>query len=226
MKLMSEASSKRLAISKASMQMVIVMSVASFLVIFGLVAANYLWGLKSYQSRVINADQSADSTLKADVSAENQLINSYKKFVNQPTNVIGGSSTQTGGSNNGNNATIVLDALPSSYDFPALTTTISKLLQSENLSISSIGGTDDSASVNSSATSNPQAVSMPFSFSVDNANYTTIQSLLTEMERSIRPISIDSINISGADSSMSVTVSAHTYFQPPKKFEIGSETIQ
>ena len=226
MKFMPESSTKRLAISKASMQMVIVLSIASFITIFGLVAANYLNGLMGYQSRVIVADNSADSTLQKDVSAESKLINSYKRFVNQPTNVIGGSASKNGGGNNGNNATIILDALPSSYDFPALTTSISKLLQSENLSISSIGGTDASASVSNSASSNPQAVSMPFSFAVDNANYTTVQSLFTELERSIRPISIDSINITGADSSMTVTVSAHTYFQPPKKFVIGSETIQ
>jgi hypothetical protein len=226
MKLLSEASTKRIAISKASLQMVVVMSIASFITIFGLVAANYLWGLKGYQSKIISADQKADTILKSDVASENQLVNSYKYFVNQPTNVIGGNSSIAGGGNNGNNATIVLDALPSSYDFPALTTSIAKLLQSENLDIASIGGTDESATVSNAASSNPQPVSMPFSFEVNNADYTSIQNLLIEFERSIRPISIDSIDITGADSSMSVTVNAHTYFQPPKKFEIGSEVIK
>lgn len=226
MKLMPESSTKRLAISKASLHMVIVLSLASFITIFGLVWINFLWGLKGYQSRVLSADHTADSTLKADVTAANHLVSSYKSFVNQPKNVIGGNSSTNGGGNGGNNATIILDALPSSYDFPALTTTINNLLQTENLSVASIGGTDDSSSVSSTASSSPQPVSMPFSFSVNNANYSTIQSLFTELERSIRPISIDSINITGTDTSMSVSVNAHTYFQPPKKFEIGSENIQ
>jgi len=220
-----ETSTRRVAITKASKQMVIVSSIASFITIFCIVSLNYLNGLESYQSRVLTADNKANNTLKSDVASSHSLINDYKKFVNQPTNLIGGNSSINGNGNGGNNATIVLDALPSQYDFPALTTSIAKLLTNENVNITSIGGTDQSSSVSNAPLANPTPQEIPFTFSIDNASYTTVQALLVELEHSTLPMQIDSINITGSDTNMTVSVSAQTYFQPAKKFTITKETI-
>lgn len=220
-----ETSTRRIAISKASTQMVIVASIASFITIFCLVSLNYLNGLYSFQGQVLAADQKANNQLNTDSVAARNLLVSYKNFIDQPTNAIGGNSQSIKSSNGGNNATIVLDALPSQYDFPALTTSIAKLLDNENVNITSIGGTDQSASISNAPMSNPAPVQIPFTFSIDNANYTTVQALLVELERSTRPMQIDSIDITGTDTNMTVSVSAHTYFQPAKKFTITKETI-
>jgi len=219
----NEISLKRIAVSKANKQMVIIAAVGAFITVFCLVASNYLLGIQSYQAKIIAADISADNKLKSDVSAKNQLVQSYEKFIQKNPTITGAKTTNS--PYKYNNATVILDALPSQYDFPALTTSIDKLLQSNNLSITSIGGTDQSATISNSPSSNPQPVAMPFSFAIDNANYQSVQTLFVKMQESIRPLQINNINLTGTDSNMTLTVNAHTYFQPKKVFKIGTETI-
>jgi hypothetical protein len=221
-----EASTKRLAITKANAQMLSVAVVAAFISVFCLVASSNLWTEHSFQSRVISADVKADNQLSADVKAEKAVVKSYEAFVNQPTNIIGGSSTANSGTNIGNNATIVLDALPSQYDFPALATSIGKILSNGNLNVTSIGGTDEASSYPSSnGTADPAPVEIPFSFEISNASYLSVQNLFQTLQKSIRPIVIDNITLSGTDTSMDLSVNAHTFFQPEKVFKLGTETI-
>ena len=220
----SEISLKKLALSKANAQIVAVTAIAAFITVFSLVGANYLLGLRSYQSKIIAADHSADNNLKIDIAAKKKLVNAYENFVDQNPNILG--SNNQNGNYAYNNATIVLDALPSVYDFPALTSSLQKLQQSiSGLSLSSIGGSDESATILSSPSSSPSPIEMPFTFTVNQTNYNTIQSLFVAMLASVRPLQMDSITISGADTSMILTINAHTYFQPSKQFNITSETI-
>lgn len=217
-------STKRIAVSKANAQMVAVAAGAAFITVFCLVASNYMLGLRSYQSKIIAADYKADIQLKTDVSSEKILVRQYLKFVQQNPTLLGSQLVNTPQLKY-NNATVILDALPSQYDFPALTTSVQKLLQSDNLNVVSIGGTDQSASITNDSTSDPQPVSMPFSFSIDSANYQSVQQLLQELQASIRPMQIDSLTMSGTDSDMTLAVNAHTYYQPKKVFKIGTEII-
>lgn len=223
MNVKDNVSFKRLALSKANKQMVVVAAVAAFITVLCLVAADHFLSIRSYQSKIIAADQTADTQMKADVSSEHRLIQSYAKFVSQNPNVLG--TQNTSGKYKYNNATIILDALPSTYDFPALISSVQKLLQNGNFNITSIGGQDLSTSTSITPSSNPQPVAIPFSFTIDNANYQAIQGLFKQMQESIRPLQIDNLSITGSDSSITLTVNAHTYFQPGKIFKIGSETI-
>lgn len=223
MNIKDQVSFKKLALTKANTQMVAVAAVAAFVTVLSLGAAHYFYGIRSYQSKVLAADQIADRQLRIDVGAKNQLDSSYQKFVNQQPNILG----KVGNGNYPyNNATIILDALPSEYDFPALTSTIQNLLHSGNFDISSIGGTDQSGSVSSAPEANPQPVAIPFSFSIQNSTYANVQSLFTLMQESILPLQIDNMTISGSDNNMTVAINAHTYFQPPKELKISKETIQ
>jgi len=226
MTLKSNISTKHLAISKANAQIVAVVATASFITVFCLVAAKAVWSQNQYQTRVTKAENAAHVQLQHNIAAFGDLVDSYQAFASQPTNVIGGSSTGTG-NNSGNNANIVLDALPSSYDFPALTSSLEKILTQNNLSISSITGTDDELAQQSNTSSpNPQPVSMPFSFSIANASYASVQQLMTILQESIRPIQVDSITLSGGTNDMQLTVNAHTYYQPVKSLGITTEVVQ
>ena len=118
---------KRALISKASSTMVVATAVAAFIFIFSAVASKALFSQAAYQNKVIAKKKQALATLKADISAVDNLNNSYKTFIGTPTNVLGGNPTGTG-DQDGDNAKIVLDALPSKYDFPALTTSLEKLI--------------------------------------------------------------------------------------------------
>lgn len=224
MKIKANESLKKLALSKANVQIVAVSAVASFITVFCLVTANYLLGIRSYQSKIIAADNTAYSQLKTDVVAKNNLESSYQSFVQQNPNVLGTSIVNTPGYTY-NNSTIILDALPSRYDFPAVVTSIDKMLQNGNFNVTSIGGTDASASTSNTPESNPQPVSIPFTFTINQATYLSVQSLFSILQSSIRPMIVDSVTLSGQDSNMSISVTAHTYFQPAKLFSIGTETI-
>lgn len=219
-------SSKRVAINKAQTQTIVTVVVASFITIFALTIAYGLWSQGLYLQKVISKQQAADTQLKKNLQAVNQLAASYKGFVNTPQNYIGGNPNGTG-QNDGNNAQIILDALPSKYDFPALTASIEKILTQQGASIDSIGGTDDEADQSGNTQSaNPQPVEMDFTFSIDKANYQMVQNVIGALNHSIRPMIIDNMDISGGGSNMQLTVSAHTYYQPAKELSVQEEAVQ
>jgi len=222
-----EISTKRLAISKANAQMVIALSVASFIVTFSLVSARALIGQEKYQAKVIDAKDKAAKQLKANAASVQELNNQYTKFIGQPVNIIGGRTSGGTGDNDGDNAKIVLDALPSQYDFPALTSSLEKLLTQHNFKISSIAGTDDQLAQQTNQDSpTPEAVAMPFTFTVKDANFSSVKDLMDVLQRSIRPMVIDSLSITGGENSMLLTVNAHTYYQPEKDLKIRTEVVK
>lgn len=219
-------SSKRTAISKANAQMVIVVGVASFVVVFSLVASKAVINQNSYQSRVTGKKELAYHQLTSNLVAAKSLVKSYKQFTDKSNNIIGGNTVGTG-DKDGDNGKIILDALPSNYDFPALASSLEKILASQNLKVSSITGTDDQVNQQTNISSpSPVPVPMPFSFSVSNASYASIQQLITTLQLSIRPIQIDTIVLSGAANNMQSTITAHTYYQPAKNLKITKELVK
>lgn len=216
---------KRSLISKANSTMVIATSVAAFVLVFGLVAGKALLGQMAYQNKVIDAKKDALKQIEADLKAVDSLNNSYKDFVTDDVNVLGGDSNGTG-PQDGDNAKLVLDALPSRYDFPALTTSLEALITAQNLQILGINGTDEEVTQGAPQTSGaPQAIPMPFQVQVSGA-YPSIQSLVDVMLRSIRPFQIQSLEIAGDENSMNASITAQTFYQPEKTLTIEEEVVR
>jgi hypothetical protein len=216
---------KRVAISKANAQIIIIVGAAAFVTIFCLVAAHALWLQNSYQAKVTSVQQIAHQQLLKNIQAYNGLESSYQAFISTQNNILGGQTSGTG-TNDGNNASIILDSLPPSYDFPALTSSIENILTSHGLNVTSISGADDQVNQQSNISSpNPEPVSMPFSFTISNASYSSVGQLMTLLNQSIRPIQIDTIDLSGASSDMTLTINAHTYYQPGKTVNISKQVI-
>jgi Tfp pilus assembly protein PilO len=210
---------KRLQIDKTNSRIVIYTSVAAFMVVFTLVASKGLISQAMYQNRVINAKKTAVTQLKADVQQASSLVTAYKAFVDTQQNDIGGNPAGNG-PKDGDNAKIILDALPSQYDFPALATSLEKLLTSQNVTILSITGTDQEATqATTQASGTPVPVPMPFQVSV-SGDYTQIQKLFSTFNSSIRPVQIQSMQLSGNQKNMSLTLTAQTFYQPAKEFSI------
>jgi len=219
-------STKRVAISKAQSQMVAIVSAASFVTVFCLVASHAVLSQNQYTARIISAKEKANDQLQKDIDAYDDLVKSYKKFETASTNIIGGSRSGTG-QNDGRNSKLVLDSLPNEYDFPALTSTIEKILDGQSLKISGVSGTDDQLNQEANSKSpTPTPVVMPFSFSVAEANYQSIQDLIGKLQTSIRPIQIDTLDLSGGVNNMTLNVSAHTYFQPSKSLDITKKVVK
>jgi len=217
---------KRVAIDKSNAQLVAIVAIASVIAVFALVASKAVFSQTRYQAHVISAKEKARNQLEDNIQTYNNLATAYKAFDGASTNVIGGTRTGTG-DNDGSNSKIVLDALPSSYDFPALTSSLEKILTDSNLKVSNITGTDDQLNQQSNTSSpNPQPVQIPFSFTITNANYSSVTQLFTKLQQSIRPIQVDSIDMSGGANDMTVTVNGHTYYQPAKTVSITKKVIK
>lgn len=216
---------KRALITKANSTMVITTGIAAFIVVFSAVASKALISQASYQNRVIAVKKQALATLESDLSARDSLVTSYKTFVGTPQNVLGGNPDGTG-DQDGDNAKIILDSLPSKYDFPALATSLEKLISSQGLVIIGISGTDEeiTQAVNQSEVE-PQPIAMPFQLQV-GGSYESIKNLVDVFRRSIRPFQVQKIEISGDEGSMTATIDAQTFYQPEKSLNIRSEVVQ
>lgn len=214
---------KRALITKANQNVVIAAAAAAFVLIFALVAGRAMISQIAYQQRVIDAKKEALATALADLEALDSLEQSYKQFVGSDPNVLGGSVSGEG-ELDGDNARLVLDALPSKYDFPALTTSLEELILRQGMQILDISGTDEEAQ-QEQVSADPQPVAMPFQVQA-NGNYGATQDLVSAFLRSIRPFNIQSMELSGSESSMTVTIDAETFYQPEKQLSITEEAVE
>lgn len=217
-------STKRIQIDKANTTIVIVMSVAAFVIVFSLIASKALLSQMSYQNKVIAAKEKTLTQLEINIDETTKLKKSYDSFVAQPVNILGRSSTGTA-SGDGDNAKITLNALPSEYDFPALITSLEKLISAQQLSIDGITGTDDEvAQSQQEETTSPEAVPMLFQAKV-TGNYDNSRKLLEAFQGSIRPFQITRMSFSGSQTDLSLTLDAQTYYQPKKTFNTVDKEI-
>lgn len=216
---------KRGLIDKSNTRIVVIVSAAVFAVIFSLVAAKTLFSQAVYQGKVISAKTDARKKLQADVKVAKTLHASYSAFVGATTNIIGGNSAGPT-AQDGDNAKIVLDALPSRYDFPALTTNLEALVQDQQVDLTSIAGVDDEVAQSANiSSSDPQAVEIPFQLSV-TGDYAKTQTLVGAFERSIRPIVVRSLDISAAQDKLTTSISAVTYYQPAKSLNTRTKVVR
>jgi len=221
----NQVSTKRLQIVKTNARIVATVSVAAFVVVFCLVATKTLVSQASYQNKVIGAKRKAVEQLKADKTATTQLKTAYDAFTGTPQNVLGGNPAGTG-AQDGSNAKIVLDALPSAYDFPGLTASLESLLGSQNVKITSISGTDDEVAQGSNQTStNPQPVPIPFTVLV-SGTYADEKNVVSAFEKSIRPMQIQTLDLAGTEGKMTLSINAQTFYQPAKSLNINKQVVK
>lgn len=217
---------KRVQIDKANLTVVIAVTVAAFVTIFSLVAIKSLVSQRNYQAKVISARETARDQLDANIASADKLTESYKQFVSSTANAIGGNAAGSG-ERDGDNARIVLDALPSKYDFPALTTSLEKLIKGQGIAVQSIVGTDDE--LNQSGTADnpkPVAIEMPFKLTVAG-DYTSTQNMIGVLEKSIRPFVINELVLDAGDGgSIVMTIDAKTFYQPEMSLNIKNEVIK
>lgn len=219
------ASLKRVQITKANSVMVLAIAVAAFVFTFSVIAGKALLNKRAYQAKVISAKEKAVNQLQANIKASNSLAASYKVFVDTPENVIGGNPKGTS-DKDGDNAKITLDALPSQYDYPAVASSLEKILTSNNYKVNSITGTDDEvAQQKTEQSSTPLPVTIPFQISV-TTDITGAKNLLGILERSIRPISVQQVSLTGSNAKLEMVVTAQTYYQPGKSVTIETKVIK
>jgi len=206
-------------IEKAQNSLFFIVIAATVITVFCLVSAKSLLSQGNYQRKVIDQRNKAVKQLRDNTTAARQLEDQYNNvFENSgPINIIGGKNDSSAGAvpPDGDNARIVLDALPSSYDFPALVTSLTKILQADSISNPSVGGSDDVVSVSASPSATPQPVNIDVPIG-GTASYANLLKLMADLQRSIRPYDITNMSVSGTPDSMTFSFTMNSYFQPGK----------
>ena len=216
---------KRALIDKANTNMMIVIAIASFVVTFSLIACKSLLSQSGYQMRVAKAKNTALKQLRTNNKNTTDLVKSYETFADSPVNLINGNPKGTGPID-GVNPSLVLDALPSKYDFPGLISSLEKVMQSGGYTINALGGNDDELAQQEASKGTPAPVEMPIPIGV-STNYLGTQKLLSTLEHSIRPFYVDQMTIvAGSNGELRLTVAAKTFYQPEKKMEIGEQVVK
>ncbi|HEY5549865.1 MAG TPA: hypothetical protein VIK37_01520 [Candidatus Saccharimonadales bacterium] len=222
------AISKRLKVDKSESRLLMIVAVATIVTVFSLVSAKTLLGQAAYHKRVLDARRDALKQLEANIEAANKLVSQYQIFqTGNTTNIIGGkNSTDTNlQPPDGDNARLVLDALPSKYDFPALISSLAKILDNSGFQNKTIDGKDESGSVSSDPIANPKATTITLTVN-GTANYQAVKNLIKDFERSTRPFDITKMDIKGTESNMAVTLTLNTYFQPALTLNLTTKEVK
>ena len=217
---MKDISSKKIQIDKGQATIFATVAIAAIVAIFSLVSSKGLWSNSRYLAKVIDQKKDALDQLKENKSAIAELTKSYEQFDGQQTNLMGGVRDGFGG-RDGSNSALVLDALPNKYDFPALASSIEKILAGYN--IDGITGSDDVMAQGAGTASG--TVEIPFSFSV-TTNYADLKNLVGSLNKSIRPFNITSMELSGSGASLKANISVKTFYQPNTSLKITEETVK
>lgn len=212
---------KRQQIASASRTMFIWVAIASVAVSVCVVTSQYFFQKLIYNNRVISAKIKADDTLKQNITNAQQLKTNIDALVgNQDLASVKTSQADP-------NTKSVLDALPSVSDPTALATSLQQAILShssvviENITVNQ--ATSSTVATTSVTATGP--VEQPFSVTV-SGSYDKINTMIQDMERTIRPMKILAINLSGDDASMRATVDGVTYYQPTKTTSIKQEVVQ
>lgn len=218
---------KHLQINKTQSRVFIAVGIATAISIFCLVSTKSLLSQAAYHRKELGAKKTALKQINTNIEAVSSLATQYQVFVTSNPNIIGGKSTadEKALPPDGDNARIVLNALPSRYDFPALISSVARVLSGNGILNPSIGGTDEGASATSEPSNNPQPATVSLSVS-GSAGYAGIQNLVKDFERSTRPFDIKSFQLRGSVDNMTLSLTVDTYYQPAKIFNTTTQEVK
>lgn len=198
---------KRQAIASAKSTVLTTVIIASIVVSFSIVTLNFMRNLYSYNDRVINEKEAARDTLLANIESIAVLKEKFATFES------GDVASKE-----------VLDALPSRYDFAALVTSVDSLAKRGGVQLKSFVGDDENATALKSATV-PTPLPIGFRVTVEG-QYEDVQKFIDVLERSIRSMQINSIELSGSDQLMKADMSVTTYYQPEFNLQLEKKVVQ
>lgn len=213
-----KVSIKHLQIDKSQTTMLVVIAITTAVAVFGIFGIKALVSKGLYQKKALHARREAADKLKSNYSAATTLFTQYKVFAEHEPNLLGG-QIKGNASQDGDNARIVLDSLPSKYDAPALASSIEKVLTDQNFKFASLSVQDDPAGNPDTPETKPTEKTITFTF-IGSTTYAGAVKVLQAFERSIRPFDVTNLQISGTDQALQITVSVNTYYQPAKVLDL------
>lgn len=215
---------KREKIQQANKTMFLWVVVASAAVAICLVLAQFLIRQMIFNQKVISVKGQTNKTLVTNKQTFETIKSGVDKLIsNNSLSSLKVAQTDTA-------LQVVIDALPTSDDRAALATSLQQVVLSRSGAvIDSISVTDESSIlpagtvVETADSSTPQEIKFNF---VLVGNYSQIGQTIADMERSIRPFSIDRLQIEGNGSQLRASVSAKTFYLPAKTMNVKTEALK
>lgn len=132
---------------------------------------------------------------------------------------------------------VILDALPADANSLALGASLQQKLAAdisgltvESLSVTSVdatlGETAGDATAATDANGEEIVNGIPFTMTVKAGSYDVLKEFLTRLEKSIRTVQIDNLQISVADSEITMTLEGQGFYEPGKVIELKDKTIK
>ena len=219
---------KRQQIAGTRQQMFIWVAAASAaIVICVMVGINFIQRI-NYQMKVNSKVTATADTLDSSVDSIDGLINNVNTLRPNPQLNLPNLKTD-----DSTVFQVAIDALPTENDSVSLSSSLQNRILSqsgvtiESISVDSILPTasyleDDDDALSEIAY--PVAQTISFNVSVVGP-YDSVKQLLLDIERTIRPISIDASTLEGTDEMLSATITATTYYSPSVDYTVGSEEV-
>lgn len=191
----------------------IVMLLITLLVIGGAgVGAKMLLGTIMHEGKVLDAKNKANDQLTKNIQNAPQLMQAYEQL--------------------GDRRQLIANALPNTSDLPGLMALMENMSSVSGVTMKSIGaGTTAATTIattegsNATASKTSGAQEYPFTMAFDGS-YPTLLKLLEGMEKSARPMRVTSLQLSGSGSTLTVQMSASTYYQDAAKLPIKKEVLK
>lgn len=176
--------------------------IAALSIVLALVIGRMLLDSMMLNSRVISKKNAASKQISANYDNLKSLENQYNGL---------GVLRDT-----------ITTAMPTKPSLPQLWAMLENIGSSSGVSISSVTSTI-TADVEAPAGSTVQQ--LPISVSAQGS-YAAIQSFLTNLELSTRPLRVTNITLSGTNNAAQATLSITTYYQGAANLNVGSEVVQ
>lgn len=213
-------------ISKDSTRTLIIVSVTVFIAIFCMIAAKTLVSQIFYQNKVVSEKKSALKVVEDNGGSSQELALTYVSFATENPNVLGGSRDGKG-PKDGDNAKLVLDSLPDELDYPALSSSIEKILLDGGYGIQSLGGGDAQELLVSDDEGSPTSLPVEIEYPLKvEATPQTALSLLQTLEASIRPFDITTLKIEASSNNLELTIGMKTYYQSSSGLQVSSKVVK
>lgn len=215
---------KRQQIANAGRSMFVWVAIASVAVSICVVTGQFLFQKWTYNNKVLTAKYKAADTLQKNITNARQLQNEVNGLVSNQD--LASVKTNT----DDPNAKSVLDALPTAFDSTALATSLQKaILSRSGVTIEGITVPADQQQTAQASGTSVANDSTPKEMKFDivvSGSYDKIRSMLLDLERTIRPIKVTSIDLNGDDAAMTATIAGVTYFQPSKSAQVKQEVVK
>lgn len=218
---------KRQQIAGTRKEVLMWVAIASAVVVICLVVGMNIFQRIQYQMKVNAEISKTAKTMEANVKAVDGLI----KNVND----LRANRLLTAPGLKADDSTVfqvVIDALPTENDSVSLSSSLqNKILNRSGVTIEQISVDGESSSssndddeVTTSSVEFPVAQPINFRISIVGT-YESIKQTLADIERTIRPIIINSLEISGTDDRLTATIQATTYYSSNVNFQVGEKEV-